>query len=126
MSATLRTPAATARLHRVFDRAVAPAALGLVLGGRVLRVVDDEIGAGKELDVTAVLLGQVAGAGGQMPRMRLVIARVDDGDAVRLEPIAERERRMVEILRRDANVADVEDAFHDVVVPDARARAARA
>ena len=39
---------------RILDGAVAPARLGGVLGGRVLRVVDDEVGARQELGVVPV------------------------------------------------------------------------
>ena len=55
-----------AHLHRVLYGAVAPAPLCFVLRGRVLRVVNEEVGAREELDMASISLHRVAAACGQM------------------------------------------------------------
>src|SRR5262245_19717676 len=80
----------------ILDGAVAPADFLRILAGEVLRVVHDQVGARKELGVTAVFPEEVADARSKRVRVRFVIARIDNGDAIRLEPIAQGERRMIE------------------------------
>src|SRR5256886_11453766 len=65
--------------------------------GRVLRVVDDEVGVGQETSVTAVALVQDrfegAGRGVAAPERaaeRLVVAPLDDRGALGPDPVAER------------------------------------
>src|SRR6185369_12474129 len=74
---------------RVFDRAMAPAGLLSVFAREVLRVVHHQIGASEEFGVTTVLSGNVTGAGSECTRMRFMITRVDDGDAVCLETVTQ-------------------------------------
>ena len=50
-----------------------------------------------------------------------MVACVHDGYAIRFQPVAQRKNRVVQILRRDADVAHIEDALHDFVVADAGA-----
>src|SRR5262245_66065267 len=47
--------------------------------------------------------------------VRLVIGRVHDHHTAGLQTVAERERRMVQILRDDAHTADREAAFDEIV-----------
>src|SRR6266478_265592 len=90
-------PGCAGELHDVVERAVSPVLPCPVLLGRVLRVVDDEIGVGQEAGVTAVALVEdrfdPPGRGIAAPEgaaERLVVARVDDRGAVGLEAVAER------------------------------------
>ena len=64
----------------------------------------------------AVLAGQLAAALGQLAAVRLVVGGVHDADAVDLQPVAERQRRVIEVARGHADVADREVALHEVVV----------
>ncbi len=100
-------------LHDVLECAVPPALPPPVFLGRVLRVVDDEIGVGQEMGVPAVALVQDrferAGRGVRAPEgatERLVVARVDDRGAVGLDAVAERHRGVVEVLGNDPRAAD--------------------
>jgi len=112
-------PRRASDLHDILPRAVAPARLGRVLLRRVLRVVDHEVSAGEEFNVPAVLAGDLAGAcRRQQPRVGLVVRGVHDRDAVGLEPVAERERRVVQVAGRDLEVADREGALDEIVVAD--------
>ncbi len=97
--------------HRVLDRAVAPVDFVRIFSRRVLRIVNEQIRAGRELGVSQVgSIEPYVTVGGGM-RIDLVIARVDDGRAVALEPVGERQRGMVEMVRRDADVVDLETAL---------------
>ena len=107
----------------VLDRAVAPADLGGVLGREVLGVVDHEVGAAEERDVLGLLAVVVLQSvrTGRTADRRLVIGGVHDRCAVDLEPVAEGQRRVVEVPRRDGDVVDLELAFDEIVVLDRRA-----
>ena len=111
-------PAQPRHCDHVIERAVAPADLSLVLARPVLRVVDQQIGAGEEFDMALVLTADFPGAISERPGMRLVIAAIDDGHAVRLEPVAEGQRRVVQVLRLDRDVADPEHPLAEVVIAD--------
>src|SRR5690349_2915485 len=82
---------------RVLDRAMAPADFLWVLAGEVLRVVHDQVGTCKKLSVAAVFPEEVADAGSKCVRMRFVITRIDESDTVRLKPVAQGKRRMIEV-----------------------------
>ena len=95
VSATRRTPAAAAILHHVVVRAVSPGLLRAVLLGRVLGVVDHEIGVGHESGVPAVSVVQdgldVARLGTGAPELvgeRLVIHQVHHRHAVGFDAVA--------------------------------------
>ena len=63
----------------------------------------------------------VAGVGVAPPELvgeRLVIGQVDDGRAVGLDPVAERDGGVVEILGRDPRPADLIGALGKLVVGD--------
>ncbi len=71
-------------MYCVLCRAVAPAYFPGILVCRVLRVVDHQIGIGKQLSVTCILSDYFAFARCELPRVRLVIAGInDDGSASR-------------------------------------------
>ena len=107
--------------HRVFDRAVAPADLHRVFAGEILRVMHHEVGAGEELGVAAILPGDVAVAGREAARMRLVIAGINHRDAVGLDAIAQGERRVVEIARGHLDVVDPQPSLDQLMIADRRA-----
>jgi hypothetical protein len=115
------------QVHHVFVRAVAPGLLRAVLLGRVLGVVDHEVGIGHEPGVPSIALVQdgldAVGIGPRPPQLlgeRLVVHQVHDRHAVGLDPVAQRYRRMIEKLRGDSNPADLVDALGKVVVADGR------
>src|SRR5882672_2454758 len=105
----------------VFDGAVPPANLSFVFRGAILRIVDQKIGARYKLSVTFILPADITDAVGERPRMRLVITGVNDGHPVRLQPIAQRHRRMVQVLRTDLDVGEGKDAFGEIVIADSSA-----
>ena len=109
--------AANRRIDRELDRAVSPAEVLPVLAERELRVVDQQVGAGDEVGMAA-FVGALrrALAGRQLGRVRLVVGGVDEARAVGLDAIAERQRRMVHVVRPDAHVVDLDLAFDQVVV----------
>ena len=112
-------PAGGGEVDRELDRAVAPAEVLLVLAEGELRVVDQEIRASDEggvVDLVGAARRPLAAREGR--RMRLVIGGVDDRRAVGLDPVAERQRRMVHVVRGDAHVVDLDAAFDQVVVAD--------
>ena len=98
-----------ARGDRVVDHPlggrVAPARLLRILRNRVLSIVNHEVRVRKESDVTLVLLVPqwlTLGPCRRVRGMRLVIHRVYNRIAARLQTIAQRESRVIEILRGDA------------------------
>jgi hypothetical protein len=84
--------------------------------------VDHEVGTGDELDVPGV--GPVARhVTARAERMieRLVVGHVAHDRSVALDPVAQRERRMVQVLRAHDDVGDLERAFDQLVVVHAGA-----
>src|ERR1035438_9678563 len=51
-------------------------------------------------------------------RVRFMIGRVNERRAVGFETVAQRESRVIEVARHDANVVDLECAFDKVMVAD--------
>ena len=84
-----------AEVHYVFDRAVAPADLGRILFGSILRVVDEKIGAIDEFGVSQILPGDIRVAGCQHARVGFVVTGIHHCYPVGLQPITERERWMI-------------------------------
>ena len=74
---------------------MAPADLFLVFANRILGIVYDKIGAGEEIDVPLVLAVWFAEADRHLPGIGLMIASIDNGGPVRLEPVAERQCGMI-------------------------------
>ena len=111
------------RLDHVLHGAVAPADLGGILVGRVLSVVDDEIRSREKLLVSRVLASPRDGVtGGEAPRVRFVVRRVDDDHARALEPVADGERGVMQILRRHLDVTELEAPLDEVVVAHRRSK----
>src|SRR5262245_56871544 len=113
-------------VDRPLGRGVAPVHALRVLVHRVLCVVDDEVRPGEPLHVPSVLsvYGRPApytGGAGTVSSVRLMVHRVHNDSAVRLEPVAEGERWMVEVARDDAHLADLEAALLEIVESDRRA-----
>ena len=110
-------------VDRPLGRRVTPARLLRILRDRVLSVVNDQVCVGEEFDVTLVLAvpGRLPIAPGRGVRgVRLVIHRVDHHVAAGLQAIAEREGRVVQILRGDAHGADREAPLDEIVKTNAR------
>ena len=82
-----------AELHHVFNRAMAPADLGRILFGSVLRVVDEKIRPIDKFGVSQILPSNFPVA-----------------------PITERERWMIQILGGDFDIVDIEGALDEVVI----------
>ena len=113
----LAHPPGRGHVDREFSRAVAPADVGLVFGPRELRVVDQQVGAVDEAGELALFGGlRWPLAACQRQRMRLVVGGVDDGRAVGLDAVAQRQRRVVHVVGADAHVVDLERALGQVVV----------
>src|SRR5262249_6678919 len=53
---------------------------------------------------------------GQAPRVGLMIGAIYNGRAIRLEPVSERQRRMVQVMSGDFDVVDIEGAFDKIVI----------
>ena len=78
-STSRRAPAVPAMLDGVLHRAVAPADLGGVAGGVVLRVVHHDVGIGEEVGVAGVgAAGRRPAAGGESGIVGLVVGGVDE------------------------------------------------
>ncbi len=92
-------------IGRVFDSAVSPTDFRRVFGGRVLRVVNDEIGVAEEFDmgdITAFAGFQVTF--GRGPSVGFVIGGVNHAGAIGFEAIADGKRGVIEILRGDCDI----------------------
>ena len=116
-----------ARGDRVVDRPlggrVAPACLLRILRNRVLRIVNDEVRVRKEIDVTLVLLVPrwlTLGSCRRVRGMRLMIHRVHNRIAAALQAVAQRESRVIEILRGDAHFTNREFSLGDIVKANRR------
>src|SRR5262249_23209306 len=53
---------------------------------------------------------------GQAPRVGLMIGAIYNGRAIRLEPVSERQRRMVQVMSGDFDVVDIEGTFDKLVI----------
>ena len=116
------------QVDHILQRAVAPAHVARVLGRRVLAVVDQQVGAGDEFAVPPVArmhvsqhLAQRLAESSRGARMALVVGRVDQHHPVRLDPVTQRERRMVQVTGCHPRLVDHETAFNQVVVTQRRA-----
>ena len=104
------------KVHGQLGRAMAPCQLARVLLQRVLRVVDHEVSAGKELHVPLVLavnrkeLSRV-GHLGLMARVRLVIGGVDHHHAAGFQAVTHRKPGVVQVTGGDLNGAKVKGAL---------------
>ena len=108
-----------ARVDRVLDRAVTPPDASGVLLGRVLGVVDHDVGALQERDMAIIIAVRSHVATHTEGAIeRLVVGDVAHGGAVALQSIRKRERRVVEVLRAHHHVVDVEHALDELVVAD--------
>src|SRR5436190_8178292 len=99
---------------------MAPADLGRVLFGSVLRVVNEKVGAIDEFGVSQILPSNPPVAGCQYARVRFVVTGIHHRYAVSLQPITERERGMIEIVGGDFNIVDIEGALDEIVIANLR------
>ena len=109
-------------LHHVLDRAVTPADPARVLGAGVLRIVDEEVGPGQEVHVSSVFPRDL-GSGSRVrerPSVGLVVGRIDERHPIGLQAVSEREGRMVQVARGDADVGNGEGPLDQVVVSHGR------
>src|SRR4029453_15786603 len=109
------------KVHRQFGRAMAPCQLARVLLQRVLRVVDHEVSAGKELHVPLVLAVNREGLGwvrhlGLMARVRLMIGGVHYRYTAGFQAVTQRKPGVVQVTGRDLNAAEVKGALAKLVV----------
>jgi hypothetical protein len=85
--------------------------------------VNDEVRVRKEIDVTLVLLVPrwlTLGSCRRVRGMRLVIHRVHNRIAAGLQAIAQRESRVIEILRGDAHFTNRKFSLGDIVKANRR------
>ena len=116
-------------LRHIRVRAVSPVFLCRILFGRVLRVVNHHIGVLHERGMAPVALMQngfePARLGVRSPKafpVGLVIAEIEDGNAVGFDPVTQRNSGMIQKLRGDANAAQVVCAFPQIAVSDLRSQ----
>ena len=110
-------------VDRVFHRGVTPPHALAILLLAVLRVVDDEVRVLHERDVPLVA-GMVQDAVLRLPE-RLMVRDVGEGGAVAGDPVRDRRRGVIQVLRLDQHVADAEEAFLELGEVDARAQIAQ-
>ena len=117
--------AAAAILRDITIRRVAPVLLGRIFLGRVLRVVNHHVGIPQEFRMAAIAgvqnRIQHSRLGVRAPEafpVRLMVADVHDGDAVRLHPVAQRDARMIQPLSDDPHAADFVFALGKILVID--------
>ncbi len=93
----------------------------MVLVGKVLGIVDQQIGTLEECGMVGVGRTRcevtALGKGGVM---RFVIGGIDHDDTVVLEPEPEAERRVIEVLRTHLEVTDPELTLDQIVIVDGR------
>ena len=115
-------------LHHEIVCTVAPILLGRIFFGSVLRVVNDNVGAGHEQSVSAIVGVQdgidFSRLGVGPPKrggVLLVIAEVEHRDVVRFDLVPDRCRRMVQEDGADANTIDVVRALRQLPIRELRA-----
>src|SRR4029453_15045155 len=97
---------------------MAPADLGRILFGSVLRVVDQKVGVIDELGVSQILPNDLPIASCQCPRVWFVITSIHHRHPIRFEPITERERWMIQIFGAYFYIVDFENTLDEVVIAD--------
>jgi hypothetical protein len=102
--------------HCVFDGAMAPADLGRILLGGVLRVVDEKVRTTDEFDVAQILPGDLPVACCQTAGVGLVVTGIHHRHPVGLQPISERERRMIQIAGGNLDIVYIEGALDEIVI----------
>ena len=106
-------------VDHVLHGAVSPPDPGGVLRSVVLRVVDDDVGALQELNVSGVIaVRQHVSARAQRGIERLVVGDVADHSAIALDAIPKCERRVVQVVRPYHQIADLERALDQLVELD--------
>src|SRR4029077_16754739 len=118
------------KVHGQLGRAMAPCQLARILLQRVLRVVDHEVSAGKELHVPLVLAvnrEELSWVGhlGLMARVRLGIGSVDHRHATGFQAVTKRKPGVVLVTGGDLNGAEVKGAFDKVMVANRGAELAK-
>jgi hypothetical protein len=108
------------KIHRLLDGGVPPADLSGVLGAGVLGVVDQHVRAAQERHMGTIgrvqqqrriVIARRAVRPPQRAGMRLVIQRVDQRDAARVQPVSQAGRGVVELVRAHPHAANREVAF---------------
>jgi hypothetical protein len=112
-------------LHHVVVGAVSPGLLRRVLLGRVLGIVDHEVGIRHENSVPAVTFVQdrldaarLCARAPQLVGKRLVVHQVHDRHTVGFDPVAHRHRGVIEELRGNPHTPDRVDALGQLVIGD--------
>src|SRR6266498_1646555 len=104
--------------YRIFHGTMPPANLGRVLFGSVLRIMDEKIRSLKEVSVPAILPCDFTLARCECSRIGFVVTGIHERCPVDLQPIPQRERRMVEVTGRDPDIVDVESTLDKIMVVD--------
>src|SRR5262249_45847198 len=105
-------------LHRVFDRAMTPTDLVRILFSGVLRVVDKKVGAIGKFGVLQILPSDLSVASCESARMRCVDTGIHYRCPIGLQPIAKRERCMIQVAGRDFDIVDIEGTVDKIVIAD--------
>src|SRR5436309_7306354 len=103
-------------VHRVLQGAVSPTDLAPVLLLGVLRVVDHEVGAAHERDVT--LVARVLRNPAWQAPERLVVGHVGERRPAARQPVPDRRPGVVQVLRLYAHLSDAEEALVELRVVD--------
>jgi len=107
--------------QRVLNGAVPPANLLRILLSSVLRVMDDEVSMREKFAMTQVFAEDLAYSVCKMPGMRFVIGCVYDRCTLRFEPVAKRQRWVIQVTCPNRDVCDLKGAFYKLMVSDSRA-----
>src|SRR6516165_1531067 len=102
-------------LNDEFAGAMTPANLGWILGGGVLRIVNQKIGAFDEFSMALVLSRKLSFTRNSA-RVRLVIATIHNRRTICLDAVPKRQRGMVHILGCDPDIIDIESALEQIMI----------
>jgi hypothetical protein len=83
---------------------------------RVLRVVDEKVGAVNKFGVSQILPSEIPLACCQHARVRFVVTSIHHRYPVGFQPITEREHWMIQISGGDVDIVDTKSALDKIVI----------
>src|ERR1700739_4208252 len=110
------------KLDNELARAVAPSHLEGIFGGRVLRVMNQEVRTFNEFGVSLIRSRKLCVPVGDGAGKRFMVAAIHDRGVVWLQTVYQGQCRMIHILSCDLDIVDLKCPLKQVMIPDGCAK----